>query len=219
VGELATALTEPRTQTDLRKWAFAKRLLEVVDVGAAYRDVFHPGKDVTPGYVIAGNNLLKDENVGKVVKHLAEPALLAAGVEREFAIKRLVETVDSDLTDFADDAGSFLDLAAMKANLPPEKRRLVKKYRETIGPKGDVTSRTIELEPKQPAMELLARILNLVQPASVTINNEQNLFVGQSKDDLRAEIVRRMQNLAQQGTLPPALEGVLAKIAPDPPTA
>jgi hypothetical protein len=82
-----------------------------------------------------------------------------------------------------------------------------------------VTSRTIELEPKQPAMELLARILNLVQPASLTINNEQNLFVGQSKDDLRAEIVRRMQNLAQQGTLPPALEGVLAKIAPDPPTA
>jgi hypothetical protein len=202
----------------LRKWAFAKRLLEVVDVGAAYRDVFHPGKDVTPGYVIAGNNLLKDENVGKVVKHLAEPALLAAGVEREFAIKRLVETVDSDLTDFATEGGSFMDLAQMR-ELPANKRRLVKKYQERVGKDGEITSRTIELEPKQPAMELLARILNLVQPASVTINNEQNLFVGQSKDDLRAEIVRRMQNLAQQGTLPPALEGVLAKIAPDPPTA
>jgi len=187
-------LPEPRTQTELRRWAFAKRLLEVVDVGAAYRDVFNPGKDVEPRHAVAGNKLLKDEDVGKIVAHLAEPALVAAGVEREFALRRLVAIVDADLTDFADDSGSFMDLKAMK-ELPPEKRRLVRKYGERMGKDGDVTSRTLELEPRMPALELMARILSLVQPAGVTVNNNTaNVFSDMTKEQLLAEIARKMAN-------------------------
>jgi len=187
-------LPAPRTQTEMRRWAFAKRLLEVVDVGAAYRDVFNPGNNVEPRHVVAGNKLLKEEDVGKIVAYLAEPALVAAGVEREFAIKRLVAMIDGDITDFADDEGSFMDLKAMK-DLPPEKRRLVRKYGERFGATGSLTSRTLELEPRIPALELMARILKLVQPVGVTVNNNTaNVFSDMTKEQLLAEIARKMAN-------------------------
>jgi hypothetical protein len=175
MAENALDLAEPTTSSDLREWAYAKRLLEVVDVGEAYRDVFHPGKKVTPNYVYAGQRMLRQESVGKIIKYLAPPALMAAGVEREFALRRLIETIEADITDYADGAGSFMNLDQIRAKLPPEKRRLIRRYKEQFDKEGNVTSRTIELEPKHQALELLARIQQLVQPNTLNVVNNETI--------------------------------------------
>ena len=199
-------LEAPTTETQVREWAFAKRVLETVDVAVAYRDVYDPGSPIEPRHHAAGANRLTKPEVGKLIQRLAAPALVAAGVERAFALRRLLQTIDGDLTDYVDDTveldkegkplpkrGSFMTLAQIKERLPPEKRRLIRKYRETLKD-GEVVKREIELEPKSQALELLARIQQMVQPTSLTMMNTETIInvitVAQSKGVKRAEALR-----------------------------
>lgn len=189
------ALERPRTQSDLRKVAFANRVLEVVSVAQAYRDTYRPGQDVTTYDYVKGSELLKDADVGPFVGKLAEKALAEAGIDRMHAMIRLKETIEADLTDYvhtADDPekkirrGDFMDLADVRDKLPHEKRRLIKK----VSKEG-----RIELESKQHALELLARIQSMLPSPSVTVNNNTaNVFQTMSKEDLVAEIARKMSN-------------------------
>lgn len=197
----ALDLSEPQTQDELRQWAFAKRVLEVVDVAAAYRDVFAPGQDVEAYHYAAGNRLLKKVEVGKLIKQLAPPALVAAGVDRDFALRRLIQTVDGDVTDYAtvevDEEGNersgFMSLAQIK-KLPLEKRRLIKRYVEVFDKDGKVRRREIELEPKQPAIDLLARIQQWVQPNQLNVTNSETIInvitVAQKAAERRAAALR-----------------------------
>jgi hypothetical protein len=211
---LTAELREPRTETELRGMTFAEQVLLTVEVGTAYRNVFAPGEDVSAAHRAAGARLMKDSYVGMWIGHLATHALAAAGVQREHAIRRLLETIEADLTDYVytdgDKKGEFMDLATIRETLPLAKRRLIRK----VTPSGD-----IELEPKQPALELLARIEQLVQPNQVNVQNNIIAEVaGQSKDQLRAEILRRMSNpelvrsLLESGTLPEPLVGMLTRV-------
>ncbi len=163
-------LREPQNQNEVRQVSFAQQVLTTVDVGLAYRNVFCPGVEVEARHRIAGNKLMQDPYVGAWIGHLAGHALAAAGVEREHAMRRLLEAIDSDLTDYVftegANKGKFMDLATIRETLPHEKRRLIRK----VTPCG-----SIELEPKQPAIELLARIAQLVQPNSVNVINN-NIF-------------------------------------------
>lgn len=189
-------LEAPTTQTQLRDWAFAKRVLETVDVGVAWRDVYDPGVELSARHHANGANALTRPEVGKLIQRLAPPALVAAGVERAFALRRLIQTIEADLTDYIDpQTESFMTLARMKEFLPPEKRRLVRKYRETLHPKtGAVIKREIELEPKSQALELLARVQQLVQPSSLNIMNSETIInvisVAHSKATKRADQIR-----------------------------
>jgi hypothetical protein len=201
-------LEAPETQTQLREWAFAKVVLETVDVGVAYRDVYDPGEPVTAYHHARGANLLSRPEVGKLIQRLAPPALVAAGVERGFALRRLIQTIEADITDFVDEAvklddegkeieptGAFMSLAEIKKNLPPEKRRLIRKFRETYNAKtGVLVKREIELEPKSQALELLARIQQLVQPSNLNIMNSETIInvisVAHSKATKRADTIR-----------------------------
>jgi len=167
------ALPPPCTQTELRHRHFAKRLCETVSVAEAYRDVFDPGEDITPYHHISGSRLMKDEAVLTIVKEVSLPALVEMGVERNHALRRLLETIDSDITDYASIDGKIMSLAEMR-NLPFEKRRLVKKIKERFDPEtGELVNREIELEGKEGALRLLAQIKQWVQPgATVNVKNE-----------------------------------------------
>jgi hypothetical protein len=206
MSEALPELEAPTTQTQLREWAFAKRVLETVDVGVAFRDVYDPGEAVEPRHHARGANLMTRPEVSKLIQRLAAPALIAAGVERAFALKRLIQTIDADLTDYVDDTieldeegkplpnrGSFMTLAQIKERLPPEKRRLIRKYRETLKD-GAVVKREIELEPKSQALELLARIQQLVQPNTQNVMNSETIInvitVAQNRAVKRADALR-----------------------------
>lgn len=167
------ALPAPCTQTELRNRHFAKRLCETVSVAEAYRDVFDPGESITPYHQIAGARLMKDETVLTIVKEVSLPALVEMGVERNHALKRLLETIDSDITDYASIDGKIMSLAEMRS-LPFEKRRLVKKIKERFDPEtGGLVNREIELEGKEGALRLLAQVQQWVQPgATVNVKNE-----------------------------------------------
>lgn len=186
------ALMQPTTMTEARRLAFARRFLQTVDPGEAFRDTFHPAEDLEPKHTVAGNKLIKEPDVAAVIREYARPAMVDAGVELQFVLSRLIGAIDSDITDFATDDGGFMDLAEMK-QLPPEKRRLVRKYAVRPGKFGDAVS--LELEPKLQSLELLSRILGLVQPASVTVNNNSvAMFQGMTNEQLKAEIQRRLSD-------------------------
>jgi hypothetical protein len=193
-------LREPRTETELRGMTFAEQVLLTVEVGTAYRNVFDPGQDVTPYHRAAGSRLLKDEYVGVWIKELATHALEAAGVDRGHAIRRLIETIDSDITDYVDEGtDSFMSLKEMRDKLPLEKRRLIRKYTERVNKKGRVVARIIELEPKQPAIDLLSRIQRWVSPDQVNI----------VKGDMIVNVISAAQNTALKRVeaLRPVIEG------------
>lgn len=179
VPELETAappslgLAAPRTQTQLRTWAFAKRICETVNVAEAYRDTFDPGEQISPRHHAAGAAMLKKEEVGLIVKAIAAPALVELGVDRNHAIKRLLEAADGDVTDYYD-GDTMMSPSQMRAQLTPEKRRLIKKIKERILPTGEI-QREIEMEGKHEALRLLAQIQQWVQPGSTTIVNNETI--------------------------------------------
>lgn len=231
-------LEDPTTQTQLREWAFAKTVLETVDVGVAYRDVYDPGAELKAYHHARGANMLTKPEVGKLIQRLAPPALIAAGVERAFALRRLIQTIEADLTDFVDmspvlDAdgkdtgkvrGGFMTLDDIRKTLPPEKRRLIRKFRESFDKEGNLVKREIELEPKHQALELLARIQQLVQPTTLTLMKSETIInvitAAQSKalkraDALRAELVS--SKTAGQIQRSAKAQEMLALPAPEPP--
>jgi hypothetical protein len=201
-------LHEPRNQHELRQVDFVHHLLKTVEVARSYRDVFAPGTDVTSAHHVAGTRMMKDPYVGIWIKELAKHALEAAGVDRELAIRRLLQTIDSDITDFGrtvvgedgvevDDG--FMSLKEMREKLPLEKRRLIRKYTERLNAKGAVIMRQIELEPKHQALELLARIQNWVSPDQVNVVH----------GDMIVNVISRAQSAALRrvAALRPAIEG------------
>jgi hypothetical protein len=193
-------LREPRTETELRGQTFAEQVLLTVEIGTAYRNVFAPGQDVTPYHRSAGARLLKDEYVGLWIKELATHALESASVDRAHAIKRLLETIDSDITDFVHEGrDEFMSLKEIRDKLPLEKRRLIRKYTERLNKDGYVVSRTIELEPKQPAIDLLARIQRWVSPDQINV----------VKGDMIVNVISQAQNAAirRVEALRPVIEG------------
>jgi hypothetical protein len=180
----------PKTQTELRHWAFARQICETTDVAVAYRNTFRPGKDVNHNDYIAGTKLLGD--VAGIVRQIAEPALIELGVEKSLALRRLLETVESDITEFCKNDGSYLSMEEIKA-MPHEKRRLIKKL-ETAerGKKGRVVT-NIVLESKEKALHLLGQIQGWIKPAGVTVNNNVQTVVAQlSREELDDEIRKRM---------------------------
>lgn len=176
-------LPAPLTQRQLQHWAFAKRLCETANVAEAYRDVFDPGEDLTPYSHTAGARLLKDPEVGQIVKSIAAPALVELGVSRNHALRRLLETIDSDITDYftldtKDDDGKVIRGRVMTPSemrqLPFEKRRLIKKFTEREYADGSI-KREFELESKGDALKLLAQIEQWVQPGNTTIINNETI--------------------------------------------
>jgi hypothetical protein len=100
--------------------------------------------------------------VQKIVGDLIKPTLVHMGVDESWGLRRLIETIDSDITEFAGPKGGFMSLQEIQ-ELPLEKRRLIKKYKETFDQYGGLKSREVELEPKQPAMELFAKMRGWVR--------------------------------------------------------
>ncbi len=187
-------LEPPRTQSQMRSWAFAKRVCETVDVARAYRDVYDPGEEIEHKHYIAGAKLLKDPKVAEIIQAISRPALVELGVDKAHALKRLLETIDGDLTDYARTDGSFMTLDEIR-QLPIEKRRLVKKYKETYTETGGLKSREIELEPKHPALALLAQIQQWVKPGNTTIITNETIVtyigVAQRRAQLAADAARK----------------------------
>lgn len=164
------------TQRRLRLKAFARKFAETMDSAEAYREIYRPATNPQPGDKTKGDRLLKLPEVQKLVGELIQPALVAMNVDHAFALRRLIETIDSDITDYAEmivpgveaeelmrKNSGFMSLLDMRELLPVEKRRLIKKYKVTYDQLGMVKSREIELEPKQPALELLAKMRGWVQ--------------------------------------------------------
>lgn len=173
---------QPRlTQRRLRYMAFARKFCETMDTAQAYRDVFRPMTNPKDSDKIHGDKLLKIKFVQDRIGEIITPAVKALGVDQTFVIRRLLETIDGDITDYtkvvpgaAGDAADLMSLKEMREALPLSKRRLVKKYKVIYDQFGQVKSREIELEPKQPAMELLAKIRGWVSgDKTILINGEE----------------------------------------------
>lgn len=178
VAEIKPRLTQRR----LRMLAFARVFAETMDAGQAYRDVFRPAENPKDSDKINGARLLTTKLVQAQVAELIKPALIAMGVDRQFALRRLIETIDGDFTDFsrqvksADgrDTADLMTPQEMREALPLAKRRLVKKYKVTYDQYGGIKSREIELEAKQPALELLAKMQGWVKPdAHIHIDGDE----------------------------------------------
>jgi hypothetical protein len=207
-GEKSLQAREPTTQTEIRQVAFASAVLTIMNVAEAYRDVFDPGAPITPAHHISGSRMLKDRYVGSWIRSLATHSLEEAGVDRTLAVRRLLQTIESDITDYVrvekDDDGhiiydGFMSLSQIREALPPEKRRLIKKYTERLNKDGVVTSRTIEMESKQAAIELLARIQKWVAPGEVNV--VQAGMIVNVISSAQATALRKMEALR------PAIEG------------
>lgn len=202
-------LPAPTTQTTLRRWAFAKRLCETCNVATAYRDVFDPLEgEPTHDHYTRGNALLKDKDVAQIVRTIATPALVTLGVDKSFVLKRLIENIDVDVTDYIDNAtGSFMNLDAMKEKLPLEKRRLVRKVIERFDKDGNLTKRELELHDPHKAMELLARIQQWVQPGALNVNITNETIVGfiqiarEEAEKKKATLIEASKDSAAAGQL------------------
>jgi hypothetical protein len=169
------------SQRRLRALAFARIFAENMDSGQAYREVYRPGENPLPTDKIKGDRLLHVPYVQEQVGDCLKPAMVALGVDQTFGLRRLIETIDSDITDYvrvtkpsgANDSAELMTLAEMKEALPLAKRRLIRKYKITYDQYGGVKSREIELEPKQPAMELLAKIRGWVREGANVISADE----------------------------------------------
>lgn len=177
MSEPASNVTEikPRlTQRRLRALAFARAFAETMDAGQAYRDIYRPAENPKPNDKLNGDRLLRTPFVQKAVGDLIKPALVALGIDKSFALRRLIETIDGDITDYvkhvpsADgrDNADLMSPTEMREALPLAKRRLVKKFKVTYDQYGSIKSREIELEGKQGALELLAKMQGWVKPDS-----------------------------------------------------
>lgn len=218
------ALPPPMTETEVRQWAFAKRVCETADVGEAYRDVFQPGEAMQPWFHQRGAAMLKHEDVRKIIAHIAGPALVELGVDKTHVIRRLLETIDSDITDYIGADGLLMNGDDMR-DLPHAKRRLVKKLKERYSPlTGELVSREIELEPKHPAMQLLAGIQQWIKPGGDTIVNNETIVtfmtVANRQAQVRAKELRDKASTSNSSTqiTRPAIEGTVIKreVAPVP---
>lgn len=168
------ALPAPTTQTQVQHWAFAKRLCETVSVAEAYRDVYDPGEDVTQSHYLAGGRLLKDPQIGEIVRVIALPALVEIGVDKSHALTRLLQTIDADPTDYVGADGAYLAPADLR-KLPLEKRRLIRRMHVGRSKDGAIFTTDIELEPKHPALQLLAQIQQWVKPGTTTVINNETI--------------------------------------------
>lgn len=182
MGDAAVNVVQigPRiTQRRLRMMAFARIFAETMDSGQAYRDVYRPATNPKDTDKLHGDKLLRTDFVQKHVGILLKPALVALGVDQAFALRRLIETIDGDITDYVkpvvgdDDVGTtqLMTLEDIRDTLPLGKRRLIRKYEEKYDKDGNLRSRGIELEPKQPALELLARIRGWIKSDTNLIVN------------------------------------------------
>lgn len=184
MGKPASNVTEikPRiTQRRLRMIAFARVFAETMDSGQAFRDVYRPAENPHPTDRQRGESMLRLPFVQKHVGEVLRPTLVALGVDQTFAIRRLIETIDGDLTDYmrqvpGTDTADIMTLTEMREALPLAKRRLVKKYKVTYDQYGGIKSREIELEPKQGALELLAKIKGWIKAdAHIHIDGDEML--------------------------------------------
>jgi hypothetical protein len=180
VLDLAPRLTQRR----LRVIAFARVFAETMDTAQAFRDVYRPAENPLPTDKTNGDRLIRTKAAQKAVADFLKPHLVALGVDQTFALRRLLETIDGDITDYVKvvpsqdgkDVADLMSLKDMREALPLAKRRLVRKYKVTYDQFGQVKTREIELEPKQPALELLAKIKGWVTPGTqVNINGDDML--------------------------------------------
>lgn len=208
---MALALIPPKDQTTLQRWAFARRLCEVMDVAEAYRDTYEPWEEILPKHYQAGNGLLKREDVQEIVRTLVQPVLVELGVDKQYVLKKLLTTLEGDLTEYAtivvDSEGKehsrFMSLHELQ-KLPPDKRKLIKKFEEKNTQFG--LQRKIELRDPEAAMLLLARIQNMISDSNTTtvINNETIVMhmtlAAKGVDKRRADMVEKAQasNTAKQ---------------------
>lgn len=173
-------ITPRITQRKLRMLAFARMFVECMDSGRAFRDVYRPATRAEPKDKTRGDRLLKIPEVQKLIGEMLKPAMIAMNVDNAFALRRLLETIDSDLTDYVNELPDkdgnidprLMSLTEMKEALPLAKRRLVRKYKETFNEFGGIKTREIELEPKQPAMELLAKMRGWVSDGPTIIDGD-----------------------------------------------
>lgn len=183
-GTNVVSITPKITQRRLRMIAFARKFAETMDAGMAYRDIFRPATNPEPDDRMRGERMLRIKFVQKRVGEYLEPALVALGVDQQFAVRRLIETVDGDLTDFCKivkskdekDIAALMNLEEMREALPLGKRRLVKKYKETFDQFGNLKTREIELESKQAALELLAKIRGWVSGDRLTVIDGEEML-------------------------------------------
>lgn len=222
------------TQRNLRVKAFARRFAETMDSAEAYRDVYRPATNPQPGDKARGDRLLRLPEVQKLVGDMIKPTLVAMGVDQSFALRRLIETVDSDITDYHNPLAekgksSFMSLAEMREQLPLEKRRLIKKYKETYDQMGFIKSIDVELEPKQPALELLAKMRGWVQPdnnvivdgdAMLALMDAARAAAADRADQLRASFAtsRTASQINRPAGVQPPIEGEV-KVLPKPDAA
>lgn len=187
------------TQRRLRLMAFARKFCETMDSAQSYRDVYRPLTNPMPGDKLHGDKLLKIKFVQDRIGEIITPAVKALGIDQSFVIRRLLETIDGDITDYVKvvpgvdgrDQADLMSLQEMRDALPLAKRRLVKKYKVIYDQFGMVKSREIELEPKQPAMELLAKIRGWVNgDKTILINGEEMM---RKIEEARAAAVDRAE--------------------------
>jgi hypothetical protein len=161
-----TTIMPRLTQRRLRMLAFARRFAETMDAGEAYRDIYRPAENPKPTDKHHGERMLRVPMVQQFVAELVKPALVTLGVDKMHAIRRLIETIDGDVTDYVKvvpsrdgrDQAELMSAAEIREALPLAKRRLIKKIKITHDQYGGIKSREIELESKQAALELLAKL-------------------------------------------------------------
>lgn len=202
VVDLAPRITQRR----LRFIAFARIFAETMDPAQAYRDVYRPATNPKDGDKQLGDKLLKIKYVQERIGEFLKPALLALGVDQTFALRRLLETIDGDLTDYVKqvpsvnerDVASLMSLKEMRDALPLSKRRLIKRYKETFDQYGMLKSREIELESKQPALELLAKIKGWIGGGTELVVNGDTMM--RMIDEARKLAVSRSEALRGEFT-------------------
>jgi hypothetical protein len=212
--------------------AFARLFAETMDAGQSYRDIYRPAENPRPTDKQHGDKLLRTKFVQQAVGDLLKPALIALGVDKTFALRRLIETVDGDITDYVkvvpstngQDNADLMSPSEIREALPLAKRRLIKKFKVSYDQYGGIKSREIELEAKQPALELLAKMQGWIKTdAHIHIDGDEmmrKIDEARAAAPLQAEVIRgtfKDLKTFQQLQRPATLQ-LPAPVKSDPPT-